>query len=239
MTRLHWGGLASLMGLLAACGGSGGPGDSQSMNQTAQAISTARLSGPSPFAGNCGLQGKFDSDREGCAHIAADPAHPDRIVVAWSQHRQVNGGWLGGVTAATGDGGRTWIRATLPASTSCTNGEFPHMADPWAGFGADGRAFVSSIATTIHPVSASTLPSAAYAPEPGAVRVHTSEVGGVSWRSPFGIDPEDAGTLEDRDTLAAHPSDSRRVYVAWGKFIGAIPGPTDIYFARLDLGPSP
>lgn len=196
----------------------------------------ALLSGPSPFAGNCGLEGSFDPGREGSSHVAVDPADPDRIVVAWGQHRQEAGGWLGIVTASTTDGGETWTRSTLPTSTRCTGGEHPHAVDPWVGFGPDGVAYVASIATTIRPLDAGGLPSPAYLAERGAVLVHRSHNGGASWSAPFAVDPDDLGTLEDRDALTPDPHDAQRLYLAWGKFVGAIPGPNLLFFSRSDDG---
>ncbi|MGH2725809.1 MAG: hypothetical protein ACRDKS_02415, partial [Actinomycetota bacterium] len=43
------------------------------------------LSGPSPFTGDCGLNGSFEPSREGATHIAVNPADPRNIIVAWGQ----------------------------------------------------------------------------------------------------------------------------------------------------------
>ncbi len=223
---------------VAACGDSATPVSTPAAasDHAAQIVGPVLLSGPSPFKDDCGLQGDFERDREGAAHLAVDPAGPDRIIVAWGQHRQSDGGWLGMVTAASGDGGRSWSRSALPVATRCTGGDHPHAADPWVAFGPSRRAYVSSIVTTIQPVSAGTLPSAAYAPAPGAVLVHRLEVGDAMWSDPAAVDPDDAGTLEDRDTLTPDPTDPNRLYLLWGKFLGAIPGPNLLYFSRSDDG---
>ncbi|HEX7838937.1 MAG TPA: hypothetical protein VF469_15775 [Kofleriaceae bacterium] len=70
-----------------------------------------RVSGASPFGAGCGgaQPGVAFTSVEVEPSVAVDPTDPAHLVGAWQQDRWSNGGANGLGTAASFDGGATWV----------------------------------------------------------------------------------------------------------------------------------
>jgi hypothetical protein len=92
-------------------------------------------------------------------------------------------------------------------SGACDGGEprFTHVTDPWVAFGPEGRVWISTLPYTNG--------------NPGAVAVHRSTDSGESFGGPVVVDRDTLPIdFDDKETIAADPSDPRRAYVSWVKF---------------------
>src|SRR3954470_2734757 len=115
---------------LGACSGGGGGGSGGSPAPGPPAASTPGVvSVASPYAAACGgTGGALYVNAEVEPHLAVDPRNADHLVAAWQQDRWSGGSARGIVTAASFDGGITWMRAQ-PAFTTCAGGEFVRATD--------------------------------------------------------------------------------------------------------------
>jgi hypothetical protein len=106
------------------------------------------ISGPSPFALGC-PGAALDETRITGAEIepavTVDPANP-RTIVATRQQDVGRGGARSDLIGASGDGGKTWKRVTVPGVSRCTGGSADAASDPWVSAGPDGSVYFSGAA---------------------------------------------------------------------------------------------
>ncbi|MBI3933038.1 MAG: exo-alpha-sialidase [Acidobacteria bacterium] len=188
------------------------------------------ISGPSPFA-SC------DADRvtqqpgtvylgsEVEPRLAVNPSNPENLVVAYQQDRWSNGGARGIVAGVSLDGGRSWRSVVIPGVTRCSGGTYDRASDPWVSFTPNGDAYLTVLALDaeerepreFHDFSAPpgrTLPAGA-----NAILVSRSSDGGLTWSAPVTLARDDAGPLNDKESVTADPTDptGRLVYVVWDR----------------------
>lgn len=211
---------------VAGCGG----GSSSSSNPPPTPPPTydlVRVSGTSPFAGNCGggLPGSvLYENAEVEPYIAINPTNPLDMVGIWQQDRWSDGGAHGLVVGTSFDGGATWSRQPLPVS-SCAGGSYARASDPWATFGPTGVAYAISLSftgVTFQPGSSS------------AMLVSRSADGGATWSDPVTLIADGSTVLNDKESITADPNDAAYVYAVWDRLTTTQTGPT--YFARTADG---
>lgn len=170
----------------------------------------------SPFPGDCGdTTDGFYTNSEVEVSAAVDPSDPNHVVAAWQQDRHRDRGGARGVgTAVSTDGGATWTKTTLQGLSLCGGGEYRRMTDPWATIGADGAAYVMTLAYNADIVYPSTVHSNNVHGAGGAF-VHRSTDGGITWEGPFTITTSPGIIFSDKNTITADPTDANRLYAAW------------------------
>ena len=160
--------------------------------------------------------------------IAIDPANPQHLIGVWQRDRWSNGGANGIVSAATFDGGQTWVRSSAKFSR-CTQGTYDRATDPWVTIGPGGTAW--QIAYVFD----------ANAPN-RAMLVSRSSDGGRTWQDPHQLQHDTTPDLAmDKETVTADPLDSHFVYAVWDRLTGyTIPnnnlGTGPAWFARTTDG---
>lgn len=218
--------------LLGALGAAAGCGD----NLYDPFTELVRVSGPSPFRAGCGgaQQGVVFTGVEVEPSVAVDPMDPSHLVGAWQQDRWSNGGANGIGTAASFDGGATWMAGT-PRFGRCGGGtaengaDYERATDPWVAFAADGTVFQLAL------VFDATSPR-------NAVVASRSSDGGVTWSDPAVLRADDdPDVFNDKGAITADPADPGRLYAVWDRLTGqtqpTLPvdtGPT--WFARTTDG---
>ena len=167
------------------------------------------VSGPSPFA-ECDAD--FDPNRSFAANsevetwVDVDPTDPDHIAVTWQQDRyELGGGARGNVTAVSFDGGESWDVTVLPELALCSDGDYVRVTDPFLAFAADGSLYTASLPFDLGIVG-------------GAVVVHRSTDGGLSWSDPLLVDEAVDPNAHDRETITADPIDPCTAWTVWTIF---------------------
>lgn len=230
MNARRFGPLAGMaLVLWFGCGGGGGASPGTPPADSPEAL----VSAESPFSGDCGgdSTGTLYAQAEVEPYLAINPTDPGNLIAVWQQDRWSDGGARGLVSGASFDGGRTWSRTPLPVSRcaggSPANGaDYPRASDPWVSFAPDGTAFAISLSFA----GGSFTPGSA-----SAVLVVRSTDGGRTWSAPATLIADGADAFNDKQTITADPTDSRRVYAVWDRVVSDGSGPT--FFARtLDGG---
>ena len=161
--------------------------------------------------------------------LAINPVDPDNLIGVWQQDRWSNGGARGLLTGHSHDGGRTWTR-TAAKFSRCTGGnaanggDYQRATDPWVSFAADGTAYqiaVSFSGGEGQPGSTS------------AVLVSRSMDGGRTWSDPVTLIRDGPAAFNDKEAIAADPTDARFAYATWDRLAGNA-GPS--YLARTTDG---
>lgn len=105
--------------------------------------------------------------------------------------------------AVSTNGGLTWRSQLLPHLTRCAGGSYPLASDEWASIGADGTAYVGSLA--VGPTQ--------------AVVVSASRNGGGAWADPVAaVSVGDPGVILDKPSILADPRRAGVVYATWARF---------------------
>jgi hypothetical protein len=187
------------------------------------------VSGGSPHRDGCNGAGSHATGAEGEPSLAVNPRNPANIVVGFKQDVDNPDSSADGV-AVSRDAGRSWRQGSLPASGACNGGEsqYPYVTDPWVAFGRGNVVWFATLPYTTA--------------NPGAIAVHRSTDGGRSFGGPVYVDRDlNSSDFDDKETIAADPRDSTRVYVAWVKQQRTLPplgvtlGAT-VYVARTSDG---
>jgi hypothetical protein len=167
------------------------------------------VSGSSPFA-ECDAD--FDPDASFAANsevetwVDVNPTDPDHIAVTWQQDRyELGGGARGNVTAVSFDGGESWEVTVLPELALCSDGDYDRVTDPFLAFAADGSLYTTSLPFDLGLVG-------------GAVVVHRSTDGGLTWSDPLLVDEAADPDAHDRETITADPIDPCTAYTVWTIF---------------------
>lgn len=182
------------------------------------AIETIRVSQSSPFPAGCTAAsgGVVYANAEVEPYLAVNPANPNNLIGVWQQDRWSNGGANGLVTGFSLDGGRTWAARRAPFSR-CAGGSYARASDPWVTFSPDGTAYQVALAFS------------GGARQPGsssAVLVSRSFDGGDRWSEPLALTADGSAFFNDKESIAADPSDARYVYVVWDRLTSDNRGPT-------------
>jgi len=179
------------------------------------------ISGSSPFAGctvgATGTSGEtLYADSEEEPWVEVNPTDPQNIIAVWQQDRWSNGGAHGLLTGVSHDGGTTWSH-TFPhfslcaGGTAANGGDFERSSDPWVSFSPNGAAYQISLSFNANSAD-------------NAVLVSKSADGGDTWGEPVTL-IRDSGerdvsyAFNDKESLAADPTDSNYVYAVWDRFV--------------------
>ena len=177
-----------------------------------------QISGPTPFAAGC-PGAAFDSTmipgQELEPSLTVNRAHPRNIVAAWIQDVGPDSSRTD-LTASSRDGGRTWIRHTIPGLTKCEGGPADSAADPWLSSGPDGTIYFAGLA----PVFAGDTPHQAI------VASHSVD-GGRRWAVPTTLVPPTEGN--ETPAVTASPTRPGRAYEVWAEF-----GTADLHFSTTN-----
>lgn len=156
-------------------------------------------------------------------NLAINPANPKNILVVVQHDRWSNGGSRGLRANASLNGGKSFTHDNTPNITQCQNGPWPRASDPWAAFAPDGTAYFSSLVTE-------ELTDPNLFGHNGQT-VSQSINGGVAWFPPTTLidtpanpDPKGPQALNDKNSIAADPVNSKYVYVVWDKLTSFTPG---------------
>jgi hypothetical protein len=167
------------------------------------------VTGMSPFH-DCSQKRQIAFDSEVEPSLAADPAHPDHLLVAWQQDRNFQGGALGILTASSSDGGHMWQTAKPPI-TECAGGGYDLASDPVVTIGSD-RAYLAAIGIDV-------IGTGAQLNLDDEVVVSTSADGGNTWGKPVVVATSpDPLVSFDKETLGAEPAAPGTAYVLWVRY---------------------
>ncbi|MEO8484957.1 MAG: sialidase family protein [Betaproteobacteria bacterium] len=218
---------------LAACGGDGGSSSPTPPPPPPPIDPQVRITGFSPYAPGCDLVapiGTLYVNAEVEPHVSVNPSNPNHLLAAWQQDRWSNGAARGTRSAVSFDGGRTWTASAATFSrcgggTAVNGGDYERASDPWTAIGPDGTAYQIAIATT----GVSQTPGSA-----GAVLVSRSPDGGLTWETPVTLIRDVDLVFNDKESMAADPTDARLVYAIWDRLSGSR-GPT-LFTRSTDTG---
>jgi hypothetical protein len=191
-----------------------------------------RTSAASPFAPGCdgvAATGTLYENAEVEPMVAVNPANPNNLVGVWQQDRWSDGGAHGLLAGFSFDGGRTWTRTSATFSRCAggnvaNGGDYARASDPWVTFAPGGIAYASSLSFT----GAENAPGSA-----SAVLVSRSTDGGRTWSAPVTLIRDGPAAFNDKDAIAADPTDARYVYATWDRLANNR-GPS--YLARTTDG---
>jgi hypothetical protein len=218
--------VAAALGI-AGCSGGGGSSDDNTPPPP-QLDPQFRITGLTPFAPGCDASaggGTLYLNSEVEPQVAVNPSNPNHLVAAWQQDRWSGGAARGVRAAASFDGGRTWTASSATFSrctggTPANGGDYERASDPWVAIGPDGTAYQIAIAVS---GQAQTVNG------PGAVLVARSGDGGLTWEPPVTLISDAGPAFNDKEAIAADPTDARYAYAVWDRLEGPY-GPT--LFAR-------
>ncbi|HVF64737.1 MAG TPA: sialidase family protein [Casimicrobiaceae bacterium] len=194
--------------------------------------SARKVSDTSPYPANCSaINGTLYLHAEVEPYVALNPMDPNNLVGVWQQDRWSNGAAQGTLTGFSLDGGRTWEKRIVPFSRcagghASNGGDYERATDPWVTFSPNGVAHQIALGT-----SGSTFQSSSTS----AMLVSRSSDGGRNWSSIITL-IRDAGAdfFNDKESIAADPTDSRYVFASWDRLARGGGGPA--YFARTTDG---
>ena len=190
-----------------------------------------RVSGPTPFVGNCGLGGQSGTNYPGTEvepWVEVNPTNPDNLIGAWQQDRWSNGGSRGNVVGTSFDGGATWDVVTQTKNSQCTGGigvggDYQRASDPWVTFSPNGTAYLMSL-------SVDQDPGSVFGSNPDVMLVSRSIDGGRTWSNPTTlIRDTNPNRFNDKNSMTADPYNSRYVYAIWDRLVtppSGTPNPT-------------
>jgi hypothetical protein len=184
------------------------------------------ISGPSPFAAGC--PGGFRDETKITGHelepaITVNPESPRNIVATWKQDVGPFNG-RDDLVASSLDGGKTWMRTTIPGLTVCTGGTADTASDPWVSAGGDGTVYFAGQAG---PLSSD--------PPPIAIVASHSQDGGRTWPAPETVAPGLAGN--ETPAVTGSPTLAGHAYLAWANFLPFdLPRTNSLEFARTTDG---
>jgi hypothetical protein len=194
---------AALLLLFCACSG-----DSEGPPATLAGV--VKVSGNAPWDGSCAgpaRGGSVYANAEVEPQVAIDPKDPKHLIGTWQQDRWSNGGANGVLTAASFDGGHTWLQAT-PRLTRCSGGAYHRASDPWVTISPDGVAYHIGYAFD------SDAPNR-------AMLVSRSTDGGRNWEDPIAVQNDTSALVTiDKETITADPLDASYVYAVWDRLTG-------------------
>ena len=157
--------------------------------------------------GPSGRGGTVFANAEVEPSIAIDPTNPQHLIGVWQQDRWSNGGANGIGSAATFDGGHTWMRSSAKFSR-CTQGAYDRATDPWVSIGPGGTAWQIAY---VFDANASNR----------AMLVSRSTDGGRTWQDPHQLQHDtDPDLAMDKETVTADPLDSLFAYAVWDRLTG-------------------
>ncbi len=213
---------------LSACGG-GGDGAPAAPPvapvPVATTPSSGRVSAASPVLASCtagNASGSSYVNAEVEPTLAISPVNAQHLLAAWQQDRWSNGGARALVSAASLDGGATWVRTLHPLSR-CGGAapgsafDFARATDPWVDIGSDGTLHLMGLGfdgTAFGPNSRS------------AMLASRSSDGGRNWSTPQVLVLDGASFFNDKNTLTVDALDPRFVYAVWDRLDTANNGPT-------------
>jgi len=188
------------------------------------------VSGASPFAA-CRLD---ESDAQPGANflgteveprLAINPTNRSNLVATFQQDRWSNGGSRGLMVSVSFDGGGSWREVVIPGTSRCSGGRYDRVSDPWISFAPNGDLYHVSLALGVdaqeprepHGVLTPALPDLPAGEN--AMLVSKSTDGGLSWGEPITLIHDEAGPLNDKQSVTADPTDlsSKRVFVVWDR----------------------
>ena len=213
---------AALLGLLAACGGGGGPVNPA---PTFTAVKQVRVSQPSTFTAGCdgvASTGTLYVDTATEPYLAVNPASPANLIAAWQQNRWSDSGSQGLGLAASFDGGASWT-LTQAAFSRCTGGgagnagNYARASDVWLAVSPSGAAYALSLSFTGQGLTAGSA---------SGMLVAQSTDGGLTWSLPQPLIQDGAGFFNDKGSISADPIDSHYVYAVWDRLTSTTQGPS-------------
>ena len=186
------------------------------------------ISGPSPFAAGC--PGALSDETNITGHelepaIAVNPADRRNIIAAWKQDVGPFNGTRSDLVASSQDGGKTWMRSTIPGLGICTGGTADSPSDPWVSAGGDGTVYFGGLAADI-----STEP-----PTTAVVASHSGD-GGRTWLPVVTVAPPLPGN--ETDVIVGSPTIKGHAYVVWANFTEELPRTNTVEFSRTTDGGS-
>jgi hypothetical protein len=182
-----------------------------------------KVTDASPFPPNCSSPtGTLYSGAEVEPHVAINPLDANHLIGVWQQDRWSNGGARGNGTGVSFDGGRTWSRSAVPftvcAGGSAGNGgDWDRASDPWVSFAPDGTAHQVALVLTGTSFSAGSR---------NGIAVSRSTDGGRTWSNPRTVISDGQDFFNDKEAIAADPTDARYVYVTWDRLQRTGGGPS-------------
>ena len=192
------------------------------------------VSATSPFANGCDgnpSSGTLYVNSEVEPYVAVDQRNTQHIVGVWQQDRWSEGGARGLMSAASFDGGKTWIRKPLPFSlcgggTISNGGAYPFASDPWVTIGPTG--VVYAISLSFGGVVAGGTNS--------AVLASRSLDGGRTWSNPSTLVLDEGAYYSDKESITADPSDPNLVYAVWDRGPANVDGAPATFARSTDAG---
>ncbi len=196
-------------------------------------VASVRVSSESPLAAGCdgvAPAGVLYANAEVEPYLAVNPLNPVNLVGVWQQDRWSSGGARANATGASLDGGRSWTRTfarftRCSGGTAANGGDYARSSDPWVTFTPDGVAYQIAIAFNGQNFRAGSS---------NAVLASRSVDGGRTWSDAVTLIRDESSFFNDKETIAADPTDARYVYAVWDRLTTIDTGPT--YFARTTDG---
>jgi len=190
-----------------------------------------KVTDASPYPPSCSSPtGTLYTGSEVEPFVAINPRDSDHLIGVWQQDRWSNGGARGNGTGVSFDGGRTWSRSGV-AFTVCAGGnagnggDWDRASDPWVTFSPDG---------TAHQVALVLTGTSFASGSRNGIAVSRSTDGGRTWSNPQAVISDGADFFNDKEAIAADPTDARYVYVTWDRLARTGGGPS--WFARTSDG---
>jgi hypothetical protein len=165
-----------------------------------------------PFAGSTAddpnhQSGHLVPDSEVEPYVAVDPRDPNHLVGIWQQDFWSGPGSRGMVVGVTFDGGRNWQEVVPPGLSQVAGGPFQRASDDWLSFAPNGDLYLSALS-----FNTSDIPPAVFGES--TVMVSKSTDGGLIWSNPV-IVTDNTDVFNDKDVLAADPSNPNIAYLIW------------------------
>ncbi len=206
---------------------------------------------PSPYAGcsTANQPGTVYVNGEVEPQVAVNPQNADNFIGVWQQDRWSNGGAQGIVAGSSPDGGKTWVKTTLPFS-GCfgsgaiadpfTGAPYNRASDPWVSIGPDGTAYTVSLLAT------NTTVGVSGGNNDTGIAALTSADGGKTWgnarliKSDKGTSPvfEFTQFFNDKESVTADPNIAGTAYVVWDRLQAPSHSPDAALRAHAFRGPT-
>jgi hypothetical protein len=175
------------------------------------------MSGPSPFAAGCpGARPDLGAiaGHELETAITVNPANPLNIIAAWKQDWSADPTRGSDLVASSLDGGKTWVRRTIPGLTVCSGGTLDAGSDPWVSADRSGTVYFAGLPANF---SSEDPPTA-------IVASHSAD-GGRTWLTPVTLAP--VGPGNEQPAITGSPTRAGRAYAVWADF-----GRSDVRFSK-------